>query len=191
MFLRVMRFLVGVSVLACVVPAIAGASGLTQSPGVVLPVGSSLNLTGTNITIQSSLLGNITCGSLVPVVKVTKNAGGTFEAAEEEILGAPAQSGCKNGTQTVKVTTFDISSLESSISTSGTMSFTSIQDIGSLVCKFTGRTVPFSYSAGTGSSTITFTAAGGITGSGGCGTGKLSGSFVLERTSTGTKVLLD
>jgi hypothetical protein len=188
---RAALLFVGVAVLAGAIPAMASASSLTKSAGTLVPVGTPIRMTGSDIIIQSTLLGNITCQTLNTDVEVTKNSANTFEAFGANT--APATTGCVDGTKTVVVTSLQVTKLESSVSSSGTMSFVAVYDIGTATCTFTGSSVAFTYSAGTGSHVIKFNAASGIKGSpaAACGTGNLTGEFTLELLHGGTAVLLD
>jgi hypothetical protein len=188
---RLTLLMAAVAALACAIPALANASSVTSSPGTLTPVGTPIALTGTDITTQSPTLGNITCQTLTPIIELTKNAGGIFEGFGGN--ATPAQSGCINGTKTVKVTTFRITNLVSTSSGTGSMSYISEQDIaGVLTCTFTGTSVPFSYTVG--ANVIKFSAAAGIVGSPSatCGsTAKLTGEFRLDLSLSGKAVILD
>ena len=88
--------------LACAIPATAGASSVTSSPGTLAAVGTPITLTGADVATQSSLLGNITCQTLSVIIELTKNSGSVFEGFGGNT--SPPQSGCLNGTKAVTVT---------------------------------------------------------------------------------------
>ena len=181
--------LTAIAVLACIVSSAASASSATSSPGVLTPVGTQFTTTGTDLVMKSNLLGTITCAALNLRGEVTKNSGGVVEGSGNNV--APAQSGCVNGSKAVNITSFQITNLLTSTSGSGSWTFKMVTDIGtSLTCTYTGTSVPFTYTSGT--STMKFAEASGTAGSpAACGTTKLSGSFALEQSSTGTALILD
>lgn len=176
------------AVIALTIPAFASAVEVTLPAGTRAPVGTSITGTGNDIILQSNLLGSITCENLNLNGEITKNDGTTVEGSGANT--SPTQAGCKNGTKEVKITTFNITNVKSTVAGSGTATFTSIWDTGTLSCTLTGTKVPYTYAVG--SNVITFSSASGITGSpAACGTGKLSGSFALEQTGTEIKLILD
>lgn len=173
--------LAAIAVIAFAIPAFASASEATLPEGTRAPVGTAITGTGNDIILQSNLLGTITCEKLNLNGKITKNDGTTIEGSGEN--SSPTQAGCKNGTKEVKVTSVNLESLKSSVSGSGTVSFSSVVDVGTLTCTFTGTNVAGSYTPGT--DTLSFSSATGVVGSpAACGTAKLSGSFTLESGTT-------
>jgi hypothetical protein len=180
--------LAAVAALAFAIPSIASASEATLPAGTRAPVGTVIVGTGSDIILQSSLLGKITCSTLNLNGEITVNNGTTVEGKGENV--SPTQTGCVNGSKAVTVTEVEITRLFSNTSGTGSVSFTSKVDIGSeLKCTFTGTNVDFTYTSGT--DTITFTNAAGVTGTpGACGTAKLTASFTLE-SPTGVALILD
>jgi hypothetical protein len=176
------RFM-AVALLALVAPAAAGAALMTSSPGTPMPTGTVFFSTGKNITITSSLLGSITCAKLTYHQGLTKNETSTVEA-EGAVEKMPEQESCANTGHLVTVTSIWLTKFVAG-SGGNTITFNATVDIKGppeIECTFTGTKVPFTYTSG--SDTITFTEAGGITSTGGCGTAKLDGSFTMEVKST-------
>jgi hypothetical protein len=175
-----------VAALSLAAAATASASKLTSAAGVLAPVGSTITATGADVTFTSSTLGATTCQKLTLQLTLTKNDGTTFEASGNNT--SPAQEGCVNGSKSVVTTSFNITNLKSSTSGSGTMSFVTTEDIGTLECTFTGTNVPFTYAVG--GDVIKFVNAAGIVGTpAACGTAKLDAEFTLE--IKGVAVILD
>jgi hypothetical protein len=185
---RITLLLAVVAALACAVPALASASSVTSSAGSLAPVGTQLTAKASGFTLKSSLFGPLTCSTLNLNVALTKNDGSSFEASGAN--KPPVQSGCGFGSNPVTITSFNVTNLSSTTSGSGTASFSIVEDIASLTCTFSGTAVPFTYTAG--GSSISFSEGGPLTSSpGSCGTEKISGTFALERSATGTAVILD
>jgi hypothetical protein len=178
--------LAAVAVLAFAAPALANASSITSSAGKLTPVGTAITATGSDFTQTSNLLGSITCEKLNVKFTLTKNSGSAFEGSGTS--EKPAQSGCRNGEKTLIYTSFDITNIASTTSGSGTLSFTAVEDIGTITCTVTGTAIPFTYTPGT--SAIKFASAGPVTSKpAACGTEKIDASFALEIGST--PVILD
>jgi hypothetical protein len=188
--------LAAVAVLAFAVPSIASASEATLPAGTRAPVGTKIVGTGTDVILQSSLLGKITCSTLNLNGEITKNDGTTVEGSGANV--SPTQSGCVNGEKAVNVTEVEVTKLFSTTTENekhekvltSTASFVAHVDVGpELKCVFTGTNVPFTFTSGT--DTITFTSAAGVVGvPAACGTAKLTASFTLEST-TGVALILD
>jgi hypothetical protein len=184
--------LAAVAVLAFAVPAFASAATPTlvfSEGGALVPTGTQIKGTGTNVVLTSNLLGEIKCEKLnllgtLEVNSLTAGIEGKNTNAEGE---KPETSNCKNGTKSVVVTNVTLTSLKSTVGGAATASFTAKVDVGTeLVCNYTGTNVPGTYL--NGGSTITFSGASGITATPpACGTNKLDGAFVLE-TSAGKSV---
>jgi hypothetical protein len=173
-------------VLACITSSAASASSATSPAGTLTPVGTRFTTTGSDLIMQSSLLGTITCSILNLNGEITKNSGGVVEGSGAN--SSPTQSGCKNGEKAVTITSFEISKFFTSTAGSGTWTFKMVTDISSLSCTYTGTSVPFTYTTGT--NVMNFSSASGVTGSpASCGTTKISGTFALEAGST--KSILD
>jgi hypothetical protein len=177
------------AVVAVAIPAIAGATTATLPKGTVAPVGTTITGTGSDVILQSNLLGTITCSTLNLNADITKNSGGTVEASGDNVN--PTQSGCVNGSKAVTVTEVEITRVFSNTSGSGSASFVARLDIGSeLKCTFTGTNVAFTFTSGT--NVIKFSSAAGVSGSpAACGTLKLTGEFALEQGGTSTPLILD
>ena len=174
--------LAAVAVLAFAVPAFASAAPTLQTPGgEILKTPQAIKGTGTNVTLTSSTLGKIICGSL--------NLNGTLNvntvAAGIEGSGVnekPEQSNCLNGTKSVIVTGVTLTNLKSTVGGTATASFTATVDIAALECTFTGTNIGGTYT--NGGNTLSFSEAGTITSSpAACGTAKLDASFVLEKAN--------
>jgi hypothetical protein len=180
--------LAAVAVLAFAIPSMASASKATDPVNTLVPVGSEVTGTGTDIILQSNLLGTITCATLNLNGKITKNDGTTVEASGANV--SPTQAGCKNGTKTVTVTSVELTKLFSEVSNTGYVNFVAKVDVAELACTFTGLEVPFTYTTGT--NVLKFASGAGVTSSpASCGTAKLTGEFALETKGTTTQIVLD
>jgi hypothetical protein len=179
--------LAAVAVLAFAIPSIASATEATLPAGTRAPLGTQIVETGNDVILQSTLLGKITCSTLNLNGEITKNDGTTVEGSGENF--APTQSGCVFGEKAVIITHIS-TKLFSNEKGKGIFSFTTLVNIGSEIkCTFTGTNVPFTFTSGT--DTISFSSAGGISGiPPACGTLKLTASFTLEST-TGVALILD
>jgi hypothetical protein len=119
--------------------------------------------------------------------KLTVNDG-TNVTAEGTSVNPPSED-CTNGENKVNVTSVVISTLKAE-GTETWVSFVATVDIEApkpIECTFTGTKVPFTYTVG--GDTLTFTKAGTVTGSSGCGSAPLDGTFTIEIEST--PVILD
>lgn len=181
--------LAAVAVLAFAIPSMASATKATLPAGTLAPVGTSIVGTGTDVTLKSSLLGTITCSTLNLNGSITKNNGTVVEGSGA--TSAPTQSGCKNGTKSVNVTSVVLTKLFSEKESKGTASFEATVDVGSeLVCKFTGTNVAGTFTSGT--NVLKFSGATGVTASpASCGTSTLTAEFALEKSGTSESLILD
>jgi hypothetical protein len=189
MIRRLALLLAGAALTAMTVPIAANATLATYPPGTAAPFGTSITATGKDITLNSNLLGAITCQSLNWNGEVAGNSGG-FVRLASPFPQVPTQSGCSAGTKSVSVTSIWIHELSSSFSGTGTLEFDEEVDIGSLKCSFHGVFVPFTFTSGT--NVGKFSSAGPISGSPAvCGSAKLTGEFAFEGFATLTRVTLD
>jgi hypothetical protein len=186
MIKKISLLLAAVAAVAFAVPAVAGAHSVTSPPFKLAPVGSVMTATGNDITINSNILGAITCEKLTTEVALTKNNGVLWEAAGAAAV--PPQMGCKNGGKAVVVTKLQVTRLLAEAAGT-TMNFTATVDIGvapnEVECTFTGVNVPFEYVAAE-PDVIKFANAAGVAGVPvACGNAKLSGTFTLEIAGVG------
>jgi hypothetical protein len=182
--------LAAVVALVCAVPSMASASGKLTEGGSLVPVGATIVATGSNVTLNSSLLGALTCEKLTVKSKVTVNNGEEVQAAGTE--EAPAQAGCKAGAKELRIT-FILTARFQWRFPFVKWSFRIKLDLGKgeseVQCTYTGTEVEGSYTSG--SSSFSFSNATGIKSEpAACGTAKLSGTFSLE-TENGTSLVLD
>ena len=188
MIKKLSLLLAAAAVLAFALPAMASAHKVTSKPGVLAPVGTTITLTGTDVTFASSLLGATTCKSLTLTMKLTTNDGTNVTASGA--TKAPASEDCTNGTKIGNVTEVNITSFKAE-GMDTWVNFVWTEDFegpNPIECTYTGTKVPFTYTAGTDS--IEFNKASGIVGSPkACGTSTLSGTFTLEIEKT--PVILD
>jgi hypothetical protein len=191
MIKKLSLLLAAVAVLAFAVPAMASAHKVTSKAGTLAAVGTIITGTGSDVTLTSSLLGPITCGTLTLTGELTVNDG--TNVTGKGTTNNPPSTDCTNEGQPVVVTSVAISSLKAE-GTETNVSFVATVDINSpkpVECTFTGVKVPFTYTVGGDS--IVFTKAAGITSTGGCGPATLDGSFTIEIIKEGvsTPVILD
>jgi hypothetical protein len=174
--------------MALALPAVASATVATYPAGTYAPVGTAVTATGKDITLNSSLLGAITCELLNWNGEVFFNSGGTVQI--NGMTSYPIQSGCRNGLKSVTVTNIWITGLSANSPFSGTLNFEETVDIASLTCHFSGAFVPFTYTSGT--NVIKFSSASTVTAfPSACGTSKLSGEFSLEGQFSSTFLIFD
>jgi hypothetical protein len=191
MIKKLSLLLTGLAALAYVGPSAANASAVTFPAGTLLAVGSTIELTGTNVIVTSTILGELKCENLNLVGTLTKNTGTTVEGSGVE--ETPFQEGCSGPSGAIKLTHVTITKLVTTGSGhTGTLNFDTTTDIGALTCTIKGTDVPFTYTAG--GDAIVFTKAGGITSSpAACGTLKVDGTFTVETKVSGVQhaVILD
>jgi hypothetical protein len=180
-------FFCAVAVMAFAIPSFANAAAITSSSGVLAKTGTVITGTGSDVTLTSVPLGAITCKKLTLKGTLTKNNGSEVEGSGAE--ETPPVEGCLNGSNVVDVEKVHVTALLAT-STEKWASFTATVKITAanpVTCVFTGTKVPFTYTAG--SDSITFTKAGPVTSTGGCGSSPLDGTFTIEIGST--PVILD
>lgn len=172
--------LAAVAVLAFAIPAVASASKATLN-GALAPVGTQITGTGSDVTLNSELLGAITCETLNLNGEITKNDGTNVEGSGTNV--SPTQAGCKNGKKAVTVTKVVVTKLASSVSGHGVLSFTSKVDVGTLECEFSATEIEGTYVSGT--NVLKAEGAGPVIATpSSCGNATLTGSFALESEST-------
>jgi hypothetical protein len=183
--------LAALALLAFAVPTMASAAKLTEGGKLVEP-GTAILGTGSNVELNSNLLGSIICEKITLKGTVTKNNGTEVEGSGEN--KEPGTTNCKNGVKPVKVTSVNLKKLFVKSATEATGSFETTIDIGKepetvIECTFTGENIPGSFVNET--DTVSFnTTTFSVKGSAACGNAKLKGSFTLE-TTNGTPVILD
>jgi hypothetical protein len=174
--------LAAVAILAFAIPSMANATVATIE-GSPAPKNTSITGTGSDIILQSNLLGTITCSTLNLKGEITLNDGTTVEGKGKNV--EPTQAGCKNGEKAVTVTSVELENLKSTTTGSATVSFVAKVDIASLECTFTGTNVPGTFTSGSNVLSFSEATATGIKGApAACGTSKLKGNFALESGST-------
>ncbi len=169
------------AVLAFTVPAMASAAPEVtfaggEKAGQTVPVNTTITLTGTDVILTDSTVGNTTCGTLnlTGNVAVNNPTNGWTITSINQFTSA----NCINPNGTVVITSFELTDLKATVSGTVTASFRTFIDLGTkFKCTFTGTNVTGAYTPGT--DTLTFTDAAGISGVG-CGTAKLDGSFTME-----------
>lgn len=175
-------FLLGLTGLA--VPSAAGAVGITQPAGTLVPVGSFLGASSTNVTVKTSL-GNLTCGSVNVQFSLVANSSSFVKGG---YAGPGTTSGCfLAGKTEVKVTAIGVTEYENGISGSGVMGLEFSGDLpGGISCFFERSFIPFTYTAGSSSVHLSGTI---FASPAACGTAMVSADFKL--TSGLTSVTLD
>jgi hypothetical protein len=172
-----------VAAMAFAVPAMASASSVTAPAGSLAPVGTALTGTGSGVVLKHASFGTFKCGTLAFNATLSSNNGSSFAAAGEN---GTAQE-CAEGQHPITATSFNVSNLSSSTSGSGVASFSIKEDIASLTCTYTGTAVPFTYTVGGSSITIS---EGSLSASPpACGGEKISGTFAIAKSGGGAVVL--
>lgn len=176
------------AIVACIAPAIADASKLTEPVGTLVSIGQLLEATSNNSIMETSL-GKLSCEQVTNTAEVTVNNGSTFKAIGK---GVNTASTCfVGGTKAITVTDVTISEIHSATAGTGTISLTFEADLpgGITVCHFASPNLPFTYTSGTDS--IKFTKADLKATPAACEPGTVSGDFTLETDGTNTAVILD
>jgi hypothetical protein len=181
-------------VLAFAVPTMASAAEFTvettAGSGIKepVPVGTTMELTGTNVTLTSSTLGEIKCAKLNLRATLFQNAGGFVEGEGEEEI--PLTENCTSPSGAVTWTKVRVAQLWTQTSGFLKLSFTAKVDVGSkkITCNVTGMEVLSTYALGGDS--IVFSKATEVTAAG-CGTIKLDGTFTLETAAVHRPLILE
>jgi hypothetical protein len=191
---RLSLVLAAVAMLTYAIPSMAGAAKATLPEGALAPVGTSITLTGTDLTFKSNILGAIRCATLNLNAQITENTGTVVEGSGSNVN--PTQTGCVNGKKAFNITEVVITKLKAEEvkaageSARATFSATIKTDIGELDCTFTGTKVEGIYVSG--KNILKFSEASSLVGSPGqCGTSLLTGEFALEQAGTSNKLILD
>jgi hypothetical protein len=185
-----------VAVLAFMVPAMASAAApLTESGGtVVVPVGSAIIATSTNVRINTSL-GTLSCKKVVFKNNVSANevTGGKTRAEATSLETFTAQEceveGIKAPVEKLRVPNLQTGTALGLPTGNGTatISFTALLP-GPLDCLYTGTNVPFHYLTTTLTNSIKFFSVA-LTGSPtACGSATFSGEFALTTREDGKAV---
>ena len=173
------------AMLALAIPAMASASSLTMPEKTLVPVGTAIQGTSTDVVTTTSL-GNLKCEKVTVNGKVTKNNGTEVEGTAN---GASTSSNCFFKTNPIAIKNITLNNIKSTTIGSGTASLSFEAEVkpGELNCKYSGSAVPFTYTSGTDSLLLS----GGLTASpAACGTASIKGNFTLETIEEKGPVLL-
>lgn len=175
-----------VTVLVFAVPAMASAAvpTLQEQFGTPVKIGTTILGVGSDVTLTSSTLGEVSCASVVLEGKLSVNDMTNGFTASNTGQKAPPTMDCTNGSNTVIVTNVTLTDLKSTVGGEVLASFTAELDIGAgpTKCTYTGTNVKGTYT--NGGSVLTFDDGTGITSSPpACGVAKLDGEFTLELTN--------
>lgn len=168
--------------IAFVLPASASAAALTTSGGTLVQTGALMELSSTNVTSQTSF-GNLTCASVVISGEVVENNGASFEGIGS---GQGETSNCKLGKKAIQWTDLTLASLKATSAGEGTLSMTYVWDLPELTCHFAATNIPFTYSSG--GSTITITNGKTEASPEACAA-LIDATFTLQQTSGGAIIL--
>jgi hypothetical protein len=163
---------------ALVLPSLASATQLQFSEGrQLVPVASPLSISGKNVSLATNTFGTTRCEGWNASDVVTKNDGTSVEASS---TSAGVGKGCASGSRTVQIEELAFNNFVAVLAGKGTVTVSFTQKQGpEWTCHWSGS-LSFVYSRD--GSSITFNEAALRASLPACGTAKLSGSFVVERT---------
>ena len=176
-----------VAVLAFAVPAMASAApSVTSKAGTLAPVGTIITGTSTNTELSTNL-GTLKCEKLIVKGKITENSGSSVKVTKE---GEGTTSGCKVGTEALTWTDLTLLNITSTVDKSGTVGLHFVMDLpGDVTCTYEGAAVPFTYTSGSDTITISGNLKPTPAACGAEAKTKFTGSYTL--TIGSTPVILD
>jgi hypothetical protein len=186
------------AVLAFAVPAMASAAApLSETGGtVVVPVGSGITLTSTNMRTKTSL-GTFGCKKVELMGKVTLNEesakGPKAEgSSSEEFTGSECElEGVSVPVKNIKLTNLKTGSGLGLTTGTGTASFSYTALFPpSVDCVYTATNQPFTYSTTAMTNSIKFTNVSLIGSPAACGNATFSADFALTTTGTTTPIAI-
>jgi hypothetical protein len=171
------------AVVAFAAPAFASAAPEVTINGLRAPVGTAITGTSTNFVIGTSI-GNVRCAIVEFSAETTINNGSTVGVVGTSPFSTTKCS-FKGGTP-ITIDDATLLSLHSSEAGKGTLGPTAEATLPELTCHYSGSAVPFTYTSGGNTLSIT----GSLKASpAACGAAVASGAFTI--TSPGGPVVLD